>query len=172
MEDNILICEFEINQKELNNPIQILNCYEEIKKRDSSFQGVENENELKENCEIFLNNQKIDFSFEVKFQSVGKNTIKLKFKNPIKNTNYMFFLCSNLTFVDFSKFNSSKIENMSYMFYMCTNLKEINFSNFQTHNLMNLNNLFFNCSSLLTLDMSNFNTENVTDMSYMLSSCI
>ena len=37
MEENFLICEYEISEKELKNPIQILNCYEQIKIRDSLY---------------------------------------------------------------------------------------------------------------------------------------
>ena len=171
MEDNFLICEYEISEKELKNPIQILNCYEQIKNRDSSFKGIDNEKELKENCELYLNDEKIDFSFEIQFKKVGNNIIKIKCKKPLINMNYMFFLCTNLTIIDFSNFNSSLIETMSFMFYMCSSLKDINLSNFKSNNLKNLNNMFFNCSSLLSLDLLNFNTEKVTDMSYMFYGC-
>ena len=97
MEENFLICEYEISEKELKNPIQILNCYEQIKIRDSSFNGIDNENELKENCELYLNDEKINFAFEIKFKKEGNNIIKIKCKKPLINMNYMFFLCSNLT---------------------------------------------------------------------------
>ena len=39
----------------LNNPIRILNCYEEAKRDNSNLEGINNEKEIKENCELYLN---------------------------------------------------------------------------------------------------------------------
>lgn len=39
--------------------------------------------------------------------------------------NYMFDGCSNLTTLDLSSFDTSRVKNMSYMFWGCTNLTTI-----------------------------------------------
>ena len=59
--DNFIICEYDIKNKD---NVQILNCYEEIKKKHPKWNwdkigGVGNEKEIKENCELFLNDNKI-----------------------------------------------------------------------------------------------------------------
>ena len=57
----------------------------------------------------------------------------------------MFSLCSKLTSLDVSNFDTSKVTSMGYMFY--------------------------GCSSLTTLDVSSFDTSNVTFMNYMFEQC-
>ena len=63
-----IICKFDIPEKKVGKPIQILNCYEEVKKRFSNIKGENNQNELKKKCEIFINNKPIDFTFEYTFE--------------------------------------------------------------------------------------------------------
>ena len=64
---NETICIYDIKKGKkdkddyLNNPIRILNCYEEAKKDDEDLKGINNEKEIKENCELYLNGKKIDF---------------------------------------------------------------------------------------------------------------
>ena len=62
----------------LNNPIRILNCYEEAKKDHPNWnlEGINNEKEIKENCELYLNENKIDFCYKYKFGNEGKYTIE------------------------------------------------------------------------------------------------
>ena len=62
--NNYIICEYDIRKDKLNQPIQILNCYEEVKKEDSWLKGITNEKEIKENCELYLNDKKIDFCYK------------------------------------------------------------------------------------------------------------
>ena len=66
---NEIICIYDIKKGKkdkddyLNNPIRILNCYEEAKKDYSRLEGINNEKEIKENCELYLNENKINFLF-------------------------------------------------------------------------------------------------------------
>ena len=134
--NNEIICEYNIEDKK---NIRILNSYEEVKKNDSFFSGIENEKEIKDNCVIYLNENKIDFCYEYELE--GKNIIKIKCINSLNNTNFIFYDCSSLT--------------------------SLNLSNFNTNNVINMNNMFHNCSSLTFLDLSNFNTNNVTNMLFI-----
>ena len=49
-----------------------------------------NENEIKENCIIKINNNVILFDYFYKFKEKGKFKIEYSFKNNIKNVAYMF----------------------------------------------------------------------------------
>ena len=172
---NQIICEYNIKNK--NKDIQILNCYEEAKKEDpeepfwDEIECVENEKEIKDKSELYLNNQKIQFCFKYKFEIEGKNTINIIFNNLLKNTNFMFYKCSRLTSLNLSNFNAYNFNNISYMFSGCSSLTSLNLSNFNTNNVNNMRRMFSGCSSLTSLSLSNFNTNNVNNMSYMFVGC-
>ena len=81
-QNNYIICEYDIKNKDINNllyffiePIRILNCYEEAKKDHSYLKDINNEKEIKENCELYLNENKIDFCYKYKFDKEGKYII-------------------------------------------------------------------------------------------------
>ena len=87
-QNNYIICEYDIKNKDINKslfffiePIRILNCYEEAKKEHPALIGINNEKEIKENCELYLNENKIDFCYKYKFNKERKYTIKIIFKN-------------------------------------------------------------------------------------------
>ena len=140
--DNYIIGEFDI--KEDNQNIRIINSYEQIN-RERKFgkykKEYENEKEIKENCEIRINDKIIPFSYFHKFNKKGKYIIKYIFKQNITKLNCMFSYCSSLT--------------------------NINLSNFNTNNVTDMSCMFDGCSSLTNINLSNFNINNVTDMSYM-----
>ena len=81
--------------------------------------GEENEEEINE-WEIFINDNKIDFTYYYYFKNKGKYKIKYKFKNFIKSTNYMFYNCSSLISLDLSNFNTQNVTNMMLMFCNCS----------------------------------------------------
>ena len=158
----------------LDKPINILNCYEEIK-RDKSISKLKeaknNENEIKENCVIYLNNKKIDFCYKYKFLKEGKYSMTITFTKPLTNLNCIFMNCNKLLSIDLSKFNTYNIINMSYMFSHCSFLVSLDLSNINTNNVTNMSNMFSHCCSLKSLNLSNFNTINVTNMSNMFIKC-
>ncbi|EIA7426082.1 BspA family leucine-rich repeat surface protein [Listeria monocytogenes] len=87
----------------------------------------------------------------------------------LKNTNSMFYTCSNLSKVDVSGLNTSSVTDMAYVFADATSLKELDLSNFDTSSVTTMRGMFANCTSLEELDLSNFDTSSVTDMSSMFS---
>ena len=156
----------------LNNPIRILNCYEETKKDNKYLkEGINNEKEINENCELYLNGNKMDFCYEFKFVKEGNYTIKIIIKQPLLHINYIFYDCNKLISIDLSNFNSSEVTNMEYMFYECSSLNSLNLSNFITNKVTNMEYMFYECSSLTSLNLSNFNTDNVTNMRNMFYGC-
>ena len=173
--NNYIIGEFDI--KEDNQNIRIINSYEQSN-RESSFieyfkyeKSYENEKEIKENCEIRINDELIPFSYFHKFNKKGKYKIKYTFILNIRKINYIFYECSSLTNINLSNFNTNNVTNMSCMFLGCSSLKDINISKFNTNNVTNMSCMFFGCSSLIELNLSNFNTDKVIDMSCMFSEC-
>ena len=75
-----------------------------------------NEKEIKENCEIKINNEIIPFSYFHKFKNKGKYKITYLFKNNLTKTNFMFSGCNSLTNINLSNFNTQKVIDISYMF--------------------------------------------------------
>lgn len=89
----------------------------------------------------------------------------------IVNTDYMFYDCSNLTTLDVSNFDTSKVTSMKYMFYYCYELTTIDLSSFDTSKVTNMEGMFSGCWELSTLDVSSFNTSKVISMKYMFYDC-
>ena len=169
--DNYIIGE--LNIKEDNKNIRIINSYEESRKENLLDLGkeYENEKEIKDNCEIRINDEIIPFSYYYKFKIKGKYKIEYRFKNKIIKNDFMFADCSSLTNLNLSNFNTQNVTDMNHMFSDCSSLTNINLSNFNTQNVTDMNHMFSNCSSITNINLSNFNTQNVTDMSYMFDNC-
>ena len=84
-----------------------------------------------------------------------------------KDARSMFSGMSNLTTLNISNFDTSKVMNMSSMFLGMSKLTALNLSNFDTSQVKYMNYMFSGMSNLTTLNISNFDTSQVTDMSYM-----
>ena len=84
----------------------------------------------------------------------------------------MFYCMRILTTLDLSNFNTSKVTDMSTMFAGMVNLTTVNISNFDTRNVKNMSGMFAEMPNLTTLDLSNFDTSQVTDMSDMFDALI
>ena len=83
----------------------------------------------------------------------------------------MFYRCSNVTSLDVSNFDTSKVTDMSWMFRECSNLTSLDLSSFDTTNVTDMSYMFYKDTSLTTLDLSNFNTELVTTTASMFYGC-
>ena len=165
-----------INQEDLNRDIRIINSYDQYKRENLGFAKDDyyknsNEREIKNNCEIKINNTLIPFSFYHRFQTCGKHTIEYSFKKFLTNSSALFWGCNFITSLDFSNFNTEHITNMSLMFGGCESLTELNLSNFKTKNVINMQHMFNGCKSLTHLDLTQFDTRNVTNMVGMLEKC-
>ena len=75
---NTVIGEFEINED--NQDVRIINSYEQFYKMNFFLKyekEYENEKEIKDNCEIRINNEIIPFSYFHKFNKKGKYKLKI-----------------------------------------------------------------------------------------------
>lgn len=89
----------------------------------------------------------------------------------ISSTDAMFYNCKNITSLDLSNFDTSKVTSMSSMFSDCSNLASLDLSNFDTSKVTAMDGMFSGCNNLASLDLSNFDTSNVTSMNGMFSGC-
>ena len=106
---------------------------------------------------------------------LGPNFDTCSVSGTVENSGlyYMFGSCTNLTSLDLSNWDTSKVKSMSNMFYNCTRLTDLNISNWNVGNLKYLNAMFYNCSSLTFLDLSGWrlNEGRSCNMNSMFRNC-
>ena len=176
IQENYIICNYNIKESEIDEHIQILNCLDTDKmnalkkKLDNCTLNI-NQIEMEKSCELYLNEKKINFSTKYEFDYKGDYKIKIINTRLLTNLSFMFSSCSSLLTIDFSNFNTSNINNMYSMFSKCSSLITLNLSNFKTSKVTNMMGMFYNCYSLTNLDLTNFNTSNVTNMMGMFYGC-
>ena len=148
--NNYIIGEIKIEKNDDLNQ-RIINSYENVKREEKDnylllyyIKAIENEKEIKD-CEIYINDKKINFSYFYTFPKEGIYTIKYKFNKILHSTNFIFCECSSLFSLDFSNFNSANLINSKYMFYNCFSLTILNLSNFKSSNINNMEYIFYNC---------------------------
>ena len=166
---NYIIGEYENKNEE----IRILNSHDEVCREGKiEYNGISNEKDIKDNCEIYINEKKINFCYKYnKLEKKDKNIIKIIFNKSLSNTNWLFKDCSSITSLNLSNFNTKNVNDMNNMFRDCSSLTFLNLVCFHTNIVIDMNNIFRNCSSLTFLNLSSFNTSNVNNMSYMFSNC-
>ena len=103
---------------------------------------------MNENCEIYINNELILFSYFYKFNKKGKYKIKYNFIDKIKNMSCMFFGCSSLANINLSNFNTNNFTGMCYMFAKCSSLTNIDLSKFNTNKVIDMKGMFYGCGKL------------------------
>ena len=174
---NIITGEIYINSENVNKDILIINSFENFQRVNNKELNNENdtknlnENELKENTEIKINGNKIEFSYTYKFESEGTYTIEYFVKKNLTRTNHMFSDCEYLTKLNLSNLNTQDVENMSYMFYNCKSLTDLDLSNFDTQNVSNISYMFYNCNSLKNLNLSDFKINKGTEVKNIFAYC-
>ena len=175
--NNIIIGEININKDDINEYIRIINSFENVKRNIQNHKFEEegdkckNEKEIKDNIEIKINDEIIEFTYKYQFKKEGKYKIEYLFKNNLTNTCCMFSYCDLLTNLNLSNFDTQNVTNMEGMFGKCKSLTNLNLSNFNTQNVTNMDIMFNDCVSLTNLNLSNFNTQNVSSMNRMFFGC-
>ena len=76
---------------------------------------------------------------------------------------------SNLSYIDASKLDTSKVENVQYMFYRARGLKNLDIGGWDTSKVTNMGGMFSGARGLTNLDLSKWNTSKVTNMGEMFS---
>ena len=175
LKDNSILSEIIINEGIINQDIRIVNSYQESERSKFGFihenERYNNEKEIKENCEIRINGEKIDFSYYYRFPHPGNYKIQYIFKKNMKKLNHLFYDCKYLINIDLSKLIELNISEINFIFYGCENLMNINLTNFNTRNVFDMRYMFYGCNSLTDLNLSDLNTKHVYNMSHMLEDC-
>ena len=87
-----------------------------------------------------------------------------------EDMNSMFRNIFNLTTINLSNFDTSKVTNMSYMFFSLPMVRELDLTNFDTRNVTNMYGMFEDMLYLKKIKFGmNFGTSNVTNMGRMFS---
>ena len=157
-EKSYIIAEINIDKNQINKSIRLINSFEQaikeegddfcdIKKED--YYKYENEKEIKDNCQIEINNKIIEFSYFYEFIEEGKYIIKYIFLKNITKTDFMFYNCKSLTNLNLSNFNTQNVTNMTGMFSECYSLTNLYLSNFNIQNFTNIYHMFYDCNSLI-----------------------
>ena len=162
----------------LNKPTFFL-CDKEMNEKNFIEAGNSSEEEVatfdelnSQNCEMFLDNEKIPFEKYHTFTKEGIYTIKYVLLNKITTCKKMFFKCEYILSMDLQNFNTEDVTDMSLMFILCRNLEEINFGNFNTSKVTNMEGMFEYCINLKSLKLSSFDTSKVENMNSMFILCL
>ena len=99
------------------------------------------------------------------------NNITLIFDYQIETCNSMFDGLRNITEIDLSNFDASKVTDFHWMFSTCSGMQKITFGNIDTSLVENMASLFTLCSQLTSVDLSHFKTSKVKTMYNMFSDC-
>ena len=91
--------------------------------------------------------------------------------SKVTNMQSMFRDLRYITSLDVSGLDTSNVTNMYSMFNSVGSVTSLDVSGFDTSHVTNMGSMFLYCSNLTTLDVSRFNTSQVTEMDQMFSGC-
>ena len=121
---------------------------------------------------ILVNGKEID-KIDCQINLTEANSlIELFWNETVTNCHAMFAKMSNISYINFTDFDTSKVTNMSNMFMNCESLEELDLSSFDTSNVMDMSKMFSKCYNLENLKINNFKTEKVTNMERMFEICV
>ena len=175
--DNEIICIYNKNEESISllynyffnsfnmTMIQIIDYKKQIKQSKQA----ENINEM--NLEMYVNNKKINFTYDYKSNELKKINVRYKFDKLLTSTYQMFSLCSSLESIDLSNIGLSNVTDMSEMFSGCYSLKSIDLTDIDLSNVTDMSKMFSECSSLKSISLTDIDLSKVTNMSEMFSGC-
>ena len=138
------------------------------------FKPVEGKDTLTNNGRIDLPSWKEKYHDQIKAIGFTSKTYA-----PV-NSSYLFIgdrhdwedfpkKLSNLSYIDASKLDTSKVENVQYMFYRARGLTNLDIGKWDTSKVTNMGGMFSGARGLTNLDLSKWNTSKVTNMGGMFS---
>ena len=89
--------------------------------------------------------------------------------SKVENMEYMFSRARGLTNLDLSKWDTSKVTRMDRMFVGARGLTNLDIGGWDTSQVTNMGGMFLSASGLTKLDIGNWNTGKVTNMGGMFS---
>ena len=98
----------------------------------------------------------------------------IKFNGHLLFLSYIFSNMTDLTDVDLSSIDTSKVEDMSGLFTGCTSVTSLDLTYLDTSNVIYFSEMFSGCTKLTSLDISSWDTSNSDPqdgMSKMFDDC-
>ena len=141
-----IICKYKISS--INKPIQILST-DYLKRSDFN---------------IYINNKKINYTYEYTFEKTGENEIEFLLNEDI-NMYLMFKNINSLTTVNIISEKGAKLLSIISAFENCTNLEEVIINGIDTKEITTLHKTFYN-TKISSLEGINITSKKITDMSY------
>ena len=165
---SLIICsKSQLNPRKLEETQKITLEVNEI-----GMQSILNESFRPLPDKILINGKELD-EIDSKIKVTEKDSsIELIWNEPITDCHGMFADASNISKINFSDFETSKVTDMSSMFMNCESLENLDLSNFDTSNVLDMSKMFNKCANLKTLQINNFKTGKVTNMKKMFEYCI
>ena len=134
-------------------------------------QALVNENFIPAPSEVWINGiQNTDCGRTCKLTGESNNII-LKFTDQLVSCDNMFKNLENITKIDLSNFDASKLTSMDSMFFHCSNLEKVTFGNINTSSVENMAKLFQECYNLKTFDVFNLDTSKLKTTESMFNRC-
>ena len=184
-----------ISGKDIKMNVQVDAWTENKPYWENYITGVYGDNRIGTSFDIFIP----DFgnSITVTVDTKGQWKIDLFNYGLLKDATFLFEDAPEITNIDLSHFNASKLENMENMLYArdwlgyvyapnldtknvinmrcmlgcCEILEEANLSGWNTSKVEYMNGMFLECYLLSSLDLSGWDVSNVTDMEDMFNGC-
>ena len=144
-----------------------INCVYEVSNEDTNtilFGNNFNKNSL---FDIYINNERIKYAKEYKFDKTGNHEVQIKLYENI-NMDYMFEGVQDLVSVDMKSENNCQILSMISTFENCFSFTDFKIKGFKADNLKSMKKLFYR-TYLTTYSFSSFDTVNLEDISYMFA---
>ena len=102
--------------------------------------------------QVYINGNKLtNINDKYYYFNQTENYVQLIWNYDILSCSDLFRGCSNITEIDLSNFDTSKVTDIKGMFYNCSSLTSLNLSNINTSKVTNMDDLFAYCSSLTSL---------------------
>ena len=88
-----------------------------------------------------------------------------------ENSKNLFADMANVTAIDTSNLDFSRVENALCMFVNCSKLESLDTASWDVSNMTNMQSIFYGCNALEDIDVSNWDTSNVTNMRMVFFRC-
>jgi surface protein len=165
----VLLSSSKNKEKEINLPvIGEINCIYDIQSTGENTILLGEEFDKTSEFDIFIDDQKIKYTKEYKFDKAGQHKVQIKLYENI-NMDYMFKDVHDIISVEMKSDKNCQITSMISVFENCESFYNFTLIGFGADNLKSMQKLFYK-SWLNQYSFTSFNTLALEDISYMFAS--
>ena len=151
IKNNIIFAEVSI--------IGSITCIYNIQNIAKATKLLGNEFEVKSLFDLYIDGKKVQYSKEIKFNSLGKHKIEIKLYEKL-NMDNMFKNIKDLISIEMKSEKDCPITSMISTFENCNQLTEFKIDGFNVEQVKSTNKMFYN-TSLSVFNFSSFKTKNL-----------